>query len=184
MPSASAIRRMLASPTFAHLARHRRRKCGPTRIGRRNPLERCPDYRVAAHAPRAQRRRGHWSAEPSPERCRCGVINTTDYEHLRLVMVRDASAAPQALALVDLARGLGHPTRLAVLEEMRTRSTSMSPKELADTLVIPLGSISYHVRTLRALGLVEIVQTVPRRGALEHRYRIAGPAEQLLTRLL
>jgi hypothetical protein len=36
---------------------------------------------------------------------------------------------------------------------------------------VPLGTLSYHTRLLRDLGWIELVRTVPRRGAVEHFYR-------------
>jgi hypothetical protein len=35
-----------------------------------------------------------------------------------------------------------------------------------------LGTLAYHFRHLRDLGLIELSRTVPRRGAVEHRYRL------------
>jgi len=46
-----------------------------------------------------------------------------------------------------------------------------SPNQLAQALGEALGNVSYHVRILRELDCVELVSTVPRRGALEHYYR-------------
>jgi len=60
---------------------------------------------------------------------------------------------------------------------------SMQPSEIAKLAMVVyfadwlsrrgerLGNVSYHVRILRELGLVELVRTEPRRGALEHFYR-------------
>jgi hypothetical protein len=46
-----------------------------------------------------------------------------------------------------------------------------SPNELAKKLNEPLTNVSYHVRMLHDLGCIELVDTEPRRGALEHYYR-------------
>jgi hypothetical protein len=46
-----------------------------------------------------------------------------------------------------------------------------SPNELAKKLGEPLTNVSYHVRMLHDLGCIELVETEPRRGALEHYYR-------------
>jgi len=46
-----------------------------------------------------------------------------------------------------------------------------SPKELAAELGTPVGNISYHVRELEQLGLIELVEEKQRRGAVEHFYR-------------
>jgi DNA-binding transcriptional ArsR family regulator len=55
---------------------------------------------------------------------------------------------------------------LTVLNERVT-----SPSELAGELDEPIGNVSYHMRTLADLGMVELVRTEPRRGAVEHYYR-------------
>jgi DNA-binding transcriptional ArsR family regulator len=55
---------------------------------------------------------------------------------------------------------------LAILTEREA-----SPSELAEELGEPLGNVSYHVRLLHELGLIDLVGTTPRRGAIEHHYR-------------
>jgi DNA-binding transcriptional ArsR family regulator len=50
-----------------------------------------------------------------------------------------------------------------------------SPKQIAEQLGEGLSQVSYHVSVLRECGLIELDHTVPRRGALEHFYRAAGP---------
>jgi DNA-binding transcriptional ArsR family regulator len=72
----------------------------------------------------------------------------------------------------DLAvRALAHPTRPRILRELADGGT-MSPKQLAEQLDEPLGNVSYHVRTLKAAGLLTLDRKVPRRGAVEHYYRL------------
>jgi hypothetical protein len=46
-----------------------------------------------------------------------------------------------------------------------------SPSVIAGRLGAPLGVVSYHVRRLAALGLVDLVAQSHRRGAVEHHYR-------------
>jgi hypothetical protein len=46
-----------------------------------------------------------------------------------------------------------------------------SPVVLAKRLGEPLGTVSYHVRTLYDLGVLDLVRTRQRRGATEHFYR-------------
>jgi DNA-binding transcriptional ArsR family regulator len=50
-----------------------------------------------------------------------------------------------------------------------------SPRELAEAFGEPLGRVSHHVRSLAEAGHIELVRTRPRRGAVEHFYRTAGP---------
>jgi len=71
-----------------------------------------------------------------------------------------------------LAKARAHPLRARILADLE-RQTS-SPRELSDELGEPLGNVSYHVRQLAGLGLVRLVRTTPRRGALEHHYRAVG----------
>jgi DNA-binding transcriptional ArsR family regulator len=66
-------------------------------------------------------------------------------------------------------KAMSHPLRvriLALLDERRA-----SPVELADILEASLGTVSYHVRTLHNLGLIELVDETRVRGAVEHHYR-------------
>ncbi|MEA2125613.1 MAG: hypothetical protein QOI80_2395 [Solirubrobacteraceae bacterium] len=55
-----------------------------------------------------------------------------------------------------------------------------SPKELASQLDEKLGNVSYHVRILARLGLIELVRETPRRGAVEHHYRSTPRPEAVL----
>lgn len=66
---------------------------------------------------------------------------------------------------------LGHPLRARILSVLDTGEAS--PKELATQLGEKLGNVSYHVRILARLGLIELVRETPRRGAVEHHYRAA-----------
>ena len=68
-----------------------------------------------------------------------------------------------------LVKGLAHPLRIAILRVLEERTAS--PSEIAEEIDAPLGNVSYHVRFLARLGLVELSGTRPRRGAVEHYYR-------------
>jgi DNA-binding transcriptional ArsR family regulator len=59
----------------------------------------------------------------------------------------------------------------------------MSPSQLAVALGEPIGTVSYHVRELAEAGLLELVRTEPRRGALEHFYRVSRPAAKKIRKL-
>ncbi len=71
-----------------------------------------------------------------------------------------------------LVRGLAHPLRIHILRILETRVAS--PSEIAEEVGAPLGNVSYHVRFLARVGLIELAGTEPRRGAVEHYYRAAG----------
>lgn len=68
-----------------------------------------------------------------------------------------------------LVKALAHPLRQQVLTLLNERVAS--PSEMAEEFDAPLGTVSYHVRTLLDLGCIELVRTTPRRGAVEHHYR-------------
>jgi DNA-binding transcriptional ArsR family regulator len=68
-----------------------------------------------------------------------------------------------------LAKALAHPLRVQLLAQLNQGVAS--PNELAKKLGEPLTNVSYHVRMLHDLGCIELVETEPRRGALEHYYR-------------
>ena len=51
-----------------------------------------------------------------------------------------------------------------------------SPKAIAEQLDADIRTVAYHVRVLRHLGCVELVETKRRRGAVEHIYRVATAA--------
>ena len=69
----------------------------------------------------------------------------------------------------QIAKALAHPLRVAIMAVLEERIAS--PSEIATELDASLGLVSYHVRMLARLGLVRLVETRPRRGALEHYYR-------------
>jgi DNA-binding transcriptional ArsR family regulator len=73
-----------------------------------------------------------------------------------------------------LVKVVAHPLRVQALSVLSERAAS--PKELAAELGSPVGNISYHVRELEQVGLIELVDEKKRRGAVEHFYRaIARP---------
>lgn len=47
-----------------------------------------------------------------------------------------------------------------------------SPKAIADELDLDVRGVAYHVRVLRELGCIELIETHQRRGAVEHIYRV------------
>lgn len=69
----------------------------------------------------------------------------------------------------QLVKGLSHPKRVECLTILTKRVAS--PSQLAEILNHDLSNISYHVRTLVELGLVELVGEESIRGAVAHFYR-------------
>lgn len=69
------------------------------------------------------------------------------------------------------AKCVAHPLRRRILDALA--KGPMSPNEIAEALDERLTNVSYHVRMLAEYGAIELVDTAPRRGALEHYYRRA-----------
>src|SRR5918998_2436048 len=85
---------------------------------------------------------------------------------------------PARLTDQGIITALGHPLRARILSVLD--SSEASPKELAAQLGEKLGNVSYHVRILARLGLIELVRETPRRGAVEHHYRSSPRPESVL----
>jgi DNA-binding transcriptional ArsR family regulator len=68
-----------------------------------------------------------------------------------------------------LVKVLSHPLRTRILRVLSERVAS--PNQIAQELGAPLGNVSYHTRILLDYGCIELVDTQPRRGAIEHFYR-------------
>lgn len=71
-----------------------------------------------------------------------------------------------------LARTHVHLLRIQILETLLERDEAMSPKQLHQLLGHSLGVTSYHVKELAGKGLLTLERTEPRRGAVEHFYRV------------
>jgi DNA-binding transcriptional ArsR family regulator len=69
----------------------------------------------------------------------------------------------------QLIRALGHPLRREILRIFGEGLSS--PKQISDLLGEPLGNVSYHTKVLLKTGCIELVETRPARGAVEHLYR-------------
>ncbi len=83
-----------------------------------------------------------------------------------------------------IAEAFVHPLKLRILALMAEPppppaapedrpEASWSPNSLCIAVGEPLGNVSYHVRHLEKAGLIELVATKQRRGALEHYYTLA-----------
>lgn len=78
-------------------------------------------------------------------------------------------------------RGLAHPTRLQILDALRT-SGPMSPAQMVRHIKpkLMLGSVSHHTRELRTLGLIAPAGTQFVRGAVQHFYRLTPDGHRLM----
>jgi DNA-binding transcriptional ArsR family regulator len=82
--------------------------------------------------------------------------------------------AKQGPDLIDprLAKALEHPIRIEILTVLREGPSSPTriQRELEN---VSLNLVAHHMKVLKELGFVELVETVRRRGAKEHIYRVA-----------
>jgi DNA-binding transcriptional ArsR family regulator len=68
-----------------------------------------------------------------------------------------------------LVKALNHPVRVKTLTILTERIAS--PKEISEEIDVPLSNVSYHVRVLDELGLIEIMEEESVRGSVAHFYK-------------
>lgn len=73
-----------------------------------------------------------------------------------------------------LVRAMGHPVRVQALIILNERVAS--PNEISKELDQTVGHVSYHIKVLKECECIELVDTAPRRGAMEHYYRATDRA--------
>lgn len=73
--------------------------------------------------------------------------------------------------MLRLGMAISHPVRFRIIAAMNAPERNASPKELAEEFDLDVKRVAYHVRELTALGYLELVDTEPRRGSIEHVYR-------------
>ncbi|HET8566784.1 MAG TPA: winged helix-turn-helix domain-containing protein [Solirubrobacterales bacterium] len=78
---------------------------------------------------------------------------------------RKAGKTPQEV----LVKALNHPVRVKALTILTERTAS--PKEISELIEMPLSNVSYHVRVLDELGLIEIMEEESVRGSVAHFYK-------------
>jgi DNA-binding transcriptional ArsR family regulator len=74
----------------------------------------------------------------------------------------------------ELIKSMAHELRAEILAILNERMAS--PNELAKELDEGLSQVSYHVKVLKDYGVIRLVKTEPRRGAVEHYYRATARA--------
>jgi DNA-binding transcriptional ArsR family regulator len=87
---------------------------------------------------------------------------------------REDFLAKQEPELVDprLAKALEHPIRIEILSILQEGPSS--PTRIQRELeTVSLNLVAHHMKVLKELGFVELVETVSKRGAKEHIYRVA-----------
>lgn len=77
-------------------------------------------------------------------------------------------------ALIDprLLKAFSHPTRLLILDILG-RGPSSPIRITRELENVSLNLVSHHIKVLRELDCVELIETAQRRGATEHIYRAA-----------
>jgi DNA-binding transcriptional ArsR family regulator len=73
-----------------------------------------------------------------------------------------------------LAKALSSPLRAEALALISEGVDS--PKLIAEQLDLDVRNVAYHVRVLKKLGCIELAETRPRRGVVEHAYRLTERA--------
>ncbi len=68
-----------------------------------------------------------------------------------------------------LMKAASHPIRVQAYSILAEQVAS--PKEVAELIDEDVSNVSYHIRELAKIGLIELVSTKQRRGATEHFYR-------------
>jgi DNA-binding transcriptional ArsR family regulator len=71
-------------------------------------------------------------------------------------------------------KALAHPVRVLALAILNERVAS--PNAIAQEIGEGVGHVSYHIKVLKECECIEMVDTVPRRGAVEHYYRATARA--------
>lgn len=76
---------------------------------------------------------------------------------------------------IEVAKAFSHPLRYRIMRYLWSEVDGgvASPTAMAEEFAEPLGNVSYHVKTLLGLGMIDLFETKPRRGALEHFYELS-----------
>jgi DNA-binding transcriptional ArsR family regulator len=84
---------------------------------------------------------------------------------------KSAPASESSREVVDqrVIKALAHPVRARALAILNERVAS--PNEIAKELEQSVGHVSYHINVLKKCECIELVDTAPRRGAVEHYYQ-------------
>lgn len=70
----------------------------------------------------------------------------------------------------QMVRALAHPLRVEILRLLEEGPSG--PKRLSDRIGESLGNVSYHMKVLFRCDCIELIETIPSRGAVEHIYKL------------
>jgi DNA-binding transcriptional ArsR family regulator len=91
----------------------------------------------------------------------------------------EAERTSQLTEVNRLERALRHPIRRRILRLLLSSKT-VSPPTLAESMPnVSLPLVSYHVRALVTLGIIEIAGRTKRRGRYGHDYRLVADSDLL-----
>ena len=84
----------------------------------------------------------------------------------------------------DAGKALKHAVRRGFIHGLMAADGPLAPSTHAEEMGLPVSSVSYHVRILASLGVVEAVDSVKRQASVESRYLLGGRnCRQALTML-
>jgi DNA-binding MarR family transcriptional regulator len=90
-----------------------------------------------------------------------------------------AMGTPDDEQIAAIGRTLAHPLRVRVLRAYRRHQQPLSPTSLATELDLTPATLAYHVRDLHTAGMLELVDSVRRRGATELYYQLTARGAQI-----
>jgi DNA-binding transcriptional ArsR family regulator len=76
------------------------------------------------------------------------------------------------VADLEQVRALANPLRLRIIQAVQTEA--LNTKRIAQQIGEPPSKLYYHMEALERLGLIELVETRPKRGTTEKYYRSAA----------
>ena len=85
----------------------------------------------------------------------------------------------EPVELADLLRNVAHPMRIAILQHV-DEIGEVSPRAFTRSHRATLATVSHHFRMLARAGLIELLRTEPRRGAVEHFYVLSACGRAVL----
>jgi DNA-binding transcriptional ArsR family regulator len=86
---------------------------------------------------------------------------------------------PHEEQLSRFGRALGHPSRVRILVAFLS-DEELSPTDLVSIVRVTLPNVSYHVRFLESLGMLELRRMTPQGGAVQHFYGLRRGVRELL----
>ncbi len=96
---------------------------------------------------------------------------------------RPLKPVPDFNELAEFLKAMAHPTKLRIVHAMMPADAVRSPNQLSKIVGETLGSTSYHIRFMTEKGVLVLVRTEPRRGALEHYYKLSDGGRRVARQL-